>query len=204
MLRRLRQGRATPVGIGALVGGALLLFAASCAPLPPQVNAVATAVPAIATAAPPVAADWNAFTEPTLGYTIRYPQDVLMTTGVSQAGVHTTRLQFRMPGVDGYQGMLIRAEPNPTGRGLEEIVAALYDDYLMGEPPDNLLASLPEQTVAGLPAAQLGTDSDFSIVLPIGDYTYIIAPVHDLCATDIDTAALDLFYQVLATLEVAQ
>lgn len=177
---------------------------AGCATTAPQPNAIATIAPAMATAAPTLVAEWNTFTEPALGYTLRYPQDVEVTSGVSPAGVYTTRLQFRVPGVDGYQGMLIRVEPNPEGRGLEEVVAKLYADYLLGEPPADLLAALPQQTIAGLTAAQVGAGGDFSLVLPIKDHVYIIAPVHDLATTSLDPRALELFYQVLATMRVSQ
>lgn len=179
-------------------------LATACATAAPEPNAVATLAPAIATAAPTVVAEWNTFTEPTLGYTIQYPQDVEITSGVSPAGVHTTRLQFRVPGVDGYQGMLIRVEPNREGRGLEEVVAKLYEDYLLGEPSADLITALPSATVAGLTAAQVGGGGDFSLVLPIQDRVYIIAPVHDMTATALDPRALELFYQVLATMKVSQ
>jgi hypothetical protein len=181
-----------------------LTLAAGCAAPAPETSALAPAVPALATAAPTLVAGWSAFTEPTLGYTISFPADTVIMSGSSPAGVHTTRLQFRVPGVDGYQGMLIRVEPNPEGRGLEEVVGKLYEDYLLGAPPADLLARLPQQTVAGLTAGRLGSGGDFSLVLPVGDYVYIIAPVHDLTATQLDPKALELFYQVLATLKVSQ
>jgi hypothetical protein len=183
---------------------AVALVAAGCAGRAPQADAIATAAPALATAAPTVITGWNSFTEPALGYTISYPGDTIITSGVSPAGVYTTRLQFRVPGVDGYQGMLIRVEPNPEGRGLEEVIAQLYEDYLLGEAPADLLANVPRETVAGLVAAQVGSGGDFSLVLPIREYVYIIAPVHDLTTTGVDPQALDLFYQILATMRVAQ
>lgn len=186
-----------------LVAAALALIG-GCATPAPRPDAVATTVPALATAAPTVVSGWTTFTEPILGYTISYPTDAVITSGVSAAGVYTTRLQFRIPGVDGYQGMLIRVEPNPEGRGLEEVVAKLYEDYLLGAPPADLLARLPQETVAGLTAAQVGSGGDFSLVLPIQDYVYIIAPVHDLTATQLDPQALELFYQILATMKVSQ
>jgi hypothetical protein len=186
---------------------AALLIAAltlGCAAPAPQADSVATAAPALATAAPTVVASWNTFAEPVLGYTLSYPSDTMISSGVSPAGVYTTRLQFRVPGVDGYQGMLIRAEPNPKGRGLEAVVAQLCEDYLLGEAPADLLERLPSETVAGLTAAQIGSSGDFSLVLPIGDFVYIIAPVHNMTTTGLDPRALELFYQVLATLKVQQ
>lgn len=188
--------------VTALIAG-LALLGGGCAAPPPEPNAFATALPAAVTAAPTALSGWNAFTEPVLGYTLSYPADTIITSGVSPAGIHTMRLQFRVPGVDGYQGMLIRVEPNPEGRGLEQTVAQLYEDYLLGAPPADLLARLPQETVAGLTAAQVGAGGDFALVLPVGDRTYIIAPVHDLAATSLDPAALDLFYQVFATLRIS-
>ena len=180
------------------------MLAVGCSAPAPQLDAIATTAPAIATAAPTVIAGWNTFTEPVLGYTLSYPAGTLITSGVSPAGVYTTRLQFRVPGVHGYQGMLIRVEPNPQGRGLEQVVAQLYEDYLLGEAPADLLAQLPTTTVDGLSAAQIRSGDDFSLALPIGPYVYIIAPVHDLTTTGLDPHALELFYQILATIKVSQ
>lgn len=198
MLKR-KPGRPRAV----LAGLVMTTFVTACAGPAPRPITVATSVPAIATAAPTALAAWNTFSEPVLGYTLSYPTDTIITSGVSPAGVYTTRLQFRVPGVDGYQGMLIRVEPNPSGRGLEEVVARLYENYLLGEAPADLLATLPSATVAGLSAAQIGAGGDFSLVLPIEDYVYIIAPVHDMTTTGLDPRALELFYQILATLKVS-
>ena len=199
----LRAGLTGIIALTTICAG-LLLTAGGCAPAAPEAaSATGATTYTIDTAAlPTLAAGWVAFTEPGLGYTLQYPEDVMLTSGVSPAGVHTTRLQFRIPGVDGYQGMLIRAEPNPEGKGLEEVVQKLYDDYLLGEPPVDLLAQAT-QNIAGLTAAQIGAGGDFSLVVPIKDYVYIIAPVHDMATTSIDPQALALFYQILATLKVS-
>jgi hypothetical protein len=180
----------------------LVILSAGCATRGPEVDALATAAPAIATVAPTAVAGWNTFTEPTLGYTLSYPQDAIIDSGVSPAGVYTTRLQFRIPGADGYQGMVVRVEPNPGGRGLEVALARLYSDYLMSEPPADLLAALPQKTIAGLAATQMGGADDFALVLPVGDYVYQIAPVHDMASTSMDPQALALFEQILGTLQV--
>ncbi len=190
------------------------LMCAGCVqtPLPATgaADAPATAaVEALATAAPELTADWQTYTDPEAGYSVRYPPGVHFSAGQSKAGIYTARIQFRIPGVDGYQGMLIRVEPNPTGQGLEQIAGEFYrrfvaDDTLReraAERPADLLAGLEQVTVAGLSGVQVGTEGDFSLVLPYGDRVFIIAPVHDLVTTGLDPQALALFYEVLATLE---
>jgi hypothetical protein len=154
---------------------------------------------------PPVTADgWLIFDDPAAPFTLRYPENVHLTHGQSKAGVYTARLQFRVPGVEGYQGMLVRVEPNPGGKGLEALLSDLYRRYDEGEPPAGLLAEAQQIVVSGQAGARVraGGDGDFSIVLPVADQVYIIAPVHHMASVALDPAALELFHEVLATLEV--
>jgi hypothetical protein len=172
------------------------------------------AVQAFVTAAPELTAGWQTYTDPEAGYSVRYPPGVHFSAGQSKAGIYTARIQFRIPGVDGYQGMLIRVEPNPTGQGLEQVVGEFYRRFAANgaagqraeeraeERAADLLAGLEQVTVAGLSGVQVGTERDFSLVLPYGDRVFIIAPVHDLVTTGLDPQALALFYEVLATLQL--
>ena len=110
---------------------ASLVLLASCATPAPSTTTstpipAPTAIAAFATALPTIAANWTTYTDPVLGYSLSFPQDVEFTSGTSKAGVHTARLQFSIPGADGYQGMVLRVEPNPQHRGIEQIVGELY------------------------------------------------------------------------------
>ncbi len=190
----------------------VLVLSAACTPAAPSVgarpagsspSATGPAVAAVATALPTWVARWQSYTEPTLGYSLAFPEDADFTSGASKAGVYTARLQFRIPGLEGYQGMVLRVEPNPERRGIEQVVQELYRRNLLADPPPDLLQQLSSVTVAGLSGVQLGQGGDFSLVIPYEDYVYIIAPGHDLAATAIDPQALALFYQVLSTLRFA-
>lgn len=192
----------------------VLLFAGCVqAPLPAvgvEDQPITAAAEAVAAAVPEPTGDWQTYTDPEAGYSIRYPPGVHFSAGQTTAGIYTARIQFRIPGVEGYQGMLIRVESNPTGQGLEQIVGDFYRRFAAagtpeergGERPAYLLAELEQVTVAGLSGVQVGTEGDFSLVLPYGDRVFIIAPVHDLATTGLDPQALALFYEVLATLEL--
>ncbi len=89
------------------------------------------------------------------GLSLSFPPDVEITTGTSKAGVHTVRLQFRLPGADGYQGMVLRVEPNPEGKGIEQIAQEIYRRNFLEEPPQGWLQQLAAVNVAGIPGLQL-------------------------------------------------
>ncbi len=99
--------------------------------------------------------------------------------------------------------MVLRVEPNPAGHGIEQIVQEIYRRNLLAAPPANWQQQLGGVTVAGLPGVQLGQGPDFSLVVPYGKYVYIIAPVHDTVTVALDPKALELFYQILATLKLS-
>jgi hypothetical protein len=190
------------VGAVALLGGCT-----PAAPLPVGASGTSLPVPeatvvAVITALPTTAAHWTTYTDAALGYSLSFPDDVEFSSGTARNGVYTARLQFQIPGVDGYQGMVLRVEPNPQNAGVETLVQEIYQRSLAGEQPPAASPNTKPVTVAALPAVQVGEVGDFSLVLPYADHVYIIAPVHDFATTSIDPQALALFYQVLATLEI--
>jgi len=148
-------------------------------------------------------AAWRTYTDPALGFSFSYPADAHFSSGVDRRGVSTTRLQFRIPGVEGYQGMVVRVEPNPEGRGIEQVLADLYRPATGEVPVDELLAQFEQFAVAGVAGIRTtSSEGDFSVLVPLGDRVYIFAPVHSAVATAVDPAALDLFYRVLQTVTV--
>lgn len=192
---------------------AVVVFAVGCAAGVPEVSQGPDVQPDVAalptvlpTAAAELLAGWETYTDPAAGYTVRYPPGVHFSAGKSRAGISTARIQFRVPGVDGYQGMLIRVEPNPEGQGVEAAASAVYRRFIAAAEtglPADWFAGLEHVTVGGLAGVQVGHEGDFSLVVPYRDRLYIIAPVHDMAMTGLDPQALALFYQVLGTLEVA-
>jgi hypothetical protein len=201
---------------GVLLGLASMLLLAACASSAPAATlgdtlpASETSVPsqplgivALETVLPGLPATWRTYTDANLGYTLRFPQDAEFTSGMSKAGIYTARLQFRVPGADGYQGMVLRVEPNPEGRGIEQIVQEIYRRNLLAEPPADWRQQLGGVTVAGLSGVQLGRGPDISLIVPAGGRIYIIAPVHGTATTAVDPKALELFYQILASLRLA-
>lgn len=159
-------------------------------------------VGAIDTALPAIAARWTTYTDAALGYSLSFPDDAEFSSGTAKNGIYTARIQFRIPGVDGYQGMVLRAEPNPQHAEIEALVQDIYRRGFPGEQPPAISSTTRPVTVAALPAIQIGEGGDFTLVVPYADYVYVIAPVHGLATTSIDPQALALFYQVLATLEI--
>jgi hypothetical protein len=157
---------------------------------------------ALATTAPTLTAGWQVFNDPEAGYTLSYPPDVHISTGKSKAGVYTTRIQFHVPGVEGYQGMLVRVEPNPAGAGVEQTVAALYERLMGQAATGETIKALKGLAVDGLAGVRMGEGGDFAVVVPYGDRVYVIAPVHDMATTSLDPQALALFSQVLSTLRI--
>ncbi len=144
-----------------------------------------------------------------MGYSISLPPDVDLTAGTSPAGIYTAHAQFTLPGVPGYQGMVLRIEPNPGSQGIETILARLHQAAAQEQAPANLAAQAQALTVSGLVAVRAvpggsADDGDYTIVVPYRDKIYMLAPVHDLPLSAIAPQAQALFDQVLASFQVTQ
>jgi hypothetical protein len=202
----------------ASVLGAVLLVMTlvSCTPQPtlvvtePLPTATLVAAPA-ATAAPLPAPtspeDWLVFCDPEAGCTFSYPADADFKAGKNRFGIYTIRLQFRMPDVTGYQGMVIHVVPVTDSSSMDDILAQLYESSPRDLSLDEWLTQLEPTTIGsqtGFKTPCAEGSSDFSIVIPREDKVYIAAPVHDIAATCVGPQALELFYRVLETFIVNQ
>jgi hypothetical protein len=200
----------------ALTLGIVLLATAlvSCTPQPAP--AVAEPLPTSTLRAEPTATllltpaipeGWLAFRHPEAECTFCYPADADLKAGKSRAGIYTMRLQFRMPDVTGYQGMVIHVVPITDSSSMDDILAQLYESSPQALSLDEWLAQLEPTTVGGqtgfrTPCAE--GSSDLSIVIPHEDKVYIAAPVHDIAATCVGPQTLELFYRVLETFIASQ
>lgn len=204
--------------IDALTLGIVLLVMAlvSCTPQPapavsePLPTGTLVAAPTVtATLLPTLASpeDWLVFCDPEAECTFSYPADADLKAGKSRFGIHTIRLQFRMPDVTGYQGMVIHVVPMTDSYRMDDILAQLYESSPQELSLDEWLAQLEPTTVGdqtGFKTPCAEGNSDFSIVIPHEDKVYIAAPVHDIAATCVGPQALELFYRVLETFIVNQ
>lgn len=148
---------------------------------------------------------WYRYTDPELGYSFNYPSETRVKIGKSRFGNHSARLQFKLPGVVGYQGMVIRVEGNPNDLPIEQMLAQLYERSAQELAPEELLSQVEVITVAGLPGIKtsiLPTNTEFSILFLYNNRVYTLAPVHGSSANAVDPKALSLFYEVLETFEV--
>lgn len=148
---------------------------------------------------------WYLYTDSEAGYSFSYPPDTHLH--ISKEGVlpyKTVSLQFKLPGVHGYQGMVINVRANPTQQSIERIVSQIYEGG-MQNPPNNLSAQIEQITVSGLSAYKTtipSTNAELTIFIPNGDKIYMFAPVHSPAAHTVDTKALDVFNQVLETFTI--
>ncbi len=154
---------------------------------------------------PAAAPEWQTYTDTAAGYSISLPPGAVWRSGQNKDGTYTARIQFQIPDVAGSQGMVIRVEPNPGQKGLDQILTELYQATTQQQPPADLLMQTQALTVAGLNAVKLkGTGEDFIVVVPYAGKTYFIAPVHDLPMSVVAPQALNLFNQALATFAPAR
>jgi hypothetical protein len=199
------------------LGTVLLVMALiSCTPQPTAVVTkplpTATLVAAPATTATPLPTptspeDWLVFCDPEAGCTFSYPADADFEAGKSRFGIYTIRLQFRMPDVMGYQGMVIHVVPMTDSSSMDDILAQLYESSPQDLSFDEWMAQLEPTTVGsqtGFKTPCAEGSSDFSIVIPHENKVYIAAPVHDIAAICVDPQTLELFYRVLETFIVNQ
>jgi hypothetical protein len=169
----------------------------------PDAEGAATGVPSGSATGLPLG--WRTYTDPAAGYSIGLPPGVDFRAGWNAAGVYTARAQFKVPGVTGYQGLVVRVEPNPQGHGLEQILEGFYRLSTAEQPPADLLAQAQSLTVAGLAAVKTaGQGDDFAIVVPYGDKICYLAPVHDMATTGLDPHAMALFNEILGTFRVVR
>jgi hypothetical protein len=180
------------------------------ASLRPEVNtpvAASTPAPAITRVVTPRVLDngWYQYTEPTIGYSFSYPPQTKVKIGQSRFGNHTAQLQFKLPDVTGYQGMVIRVQANPNDLPIDQILAQLYQQSTQEIAPEDLLNQVEVMTVAGQPALKtsiLPLNTEFSILFLHHNRVYILAPVHGPTTSAVDPQALELFYQILETFAV--
>ena len=195
-------------GMEALALGTVLLVMAliSCTPQPaPAVTKHTPTATPLPTSANPE--DWLVFCDPEAGCTFSYPADADFKAGKSKFGIYTIRLQFRMPDVMGYQGMVIHVMPVTDSSSMDDILAQLYESSPQDLSFDEWMAQLEPTTVGsqtGFKTSCAEGSSDFSILIPHENKVYIAAPVHDIAAMCVDPQTLELFYRVLETFIVSQ
>jgi hypothetical protein len=51
--------------------------------------------------------------------------------------------------------------------------------------------------LAAVQASIPATNTEVTVIVPFNDKVFILSPVHDSAATNVDKAALALFYQVI-------
>ncbi len=208
-------------GCTAAGAGRPVVSQASALPLPSPAVAPAGSPAAAATASltqVPAAgfAGWRTYTDPAMGYSISLPPGVDFRAGTSPAGIYTARAQFALPGVPGYQGIVLRVEPNPGGQAaeaeIEGALARLYEAATQEQAPaapGGLTAQAQPLTISGLAAVRAvpggsPDNPDFTIVIPYRDKIYMLSPVHDLPYASIAPEAQALFDQIVASFEVAR
>jgi hypothetical protein len=178
--------------------------------LRPELNpstSIASPAPAATVVVTPEVLDngWYQYTDPELGYSFSYPPETRLKIGKSRFGNHSARLQFKVPGVVGYQGMVLRVEGNPNDLPIEQMLAQVYERSAQEVAPEELLSQVEVITVAGLPGLKttiLPTNNEFSILFLYNQRLYTLAPVHGPSTNAVDPQALDLFYQIVETFKV--
>jgi hypothetical protein len=188
----------------------LPLLLSGCSSIPqPQVNEIAPlpSQPAVTLVVTPEVLDngWYQYTDPELGYSFSFPPETRVKIGRSRFGNHSAQLQFKLPGMAGYQGMVIRVEGNPNDLPIERMLAQLYERSAQELAPGELLSQVEVITVAGLPGIKtsiLPTNTEFSILFLYNQHVYTLAPVHGPTTNAVDPQALELFYQIVDSFKV--
>lgn len=175
----------------------------------PQVNLPDTAspVPVVTAVVTPAILDngWYQYVDPDLGYSFSYPPETRVKIGQSRFGNHSAQFQFKGPGLVGYQGMVIKIQANANDLPLDQMLAELYQQSAQEIGPEELLSQVEVMTVAGQPALKtsiLPLNTEFSILFLHNNLVYIVAPVHGPSASKVAPEALELFYQILDTVQV--
>jgi len=187
------------LGVMACRQAASELSAAASAPAPTSAAGDATSAGAAESA------DWTLFCDLEIGCTLGYPPDVHFERGVNKFGVYTMRIQFNVPGAEGYQGMVIRIMPRPEGDNIDGLLEQIYASGAHAETLEEWKSQLSAITVNGMPAWRTYCSregGDFAVIIPHADKVYVASPTHDPAATCSDPRTVELFFQVLDTLKL--
>ncbi len=152
----------------------------------------------------PVPDGWTLYSDPDGRFSLALPPGAEIDAGKDKKGVYNARLQFRLPGVDGYQGMLIRSEPLPESAGAEHVQARLYELCGNETPAEEWAAAASSLTVDGLAAIRGLAGDDYSVAVPYGGQLITFSTSREMIAAGPDPAAVALFFEVLGTFRVAR
>jgi hypothetical protein len=149
---------------------------------------------------------WHLFTDPTAGYSISYPSNVLISVGQNSAGpdvrVSLGLKTFDAPG--GYFGMFIHAIDNLDERTIESILVNRYKKLYPDLSIDKVRESWIPFKIGTINAYKVTFQPPFTIFIPLKDKIILVEPQRDWekVGTDektIDPQAMELFDQILTT-----
>jgi hypothetical protein len=146
---------------------------------------------------------WYLYADPASEFSFGYPPEAAISAGQNPVdGSKNILIQFLIPDQP-YQGMSIRIEPNPNRLSAADFAQQLYTLSTQKQPAASFTDSLQTLQVGGIPAVRASipaSNTELTIIVPYAVEVFIVAPVHDLAATKVESETLELFYQVLNTM----
>jgi hypothetical protein len=148
---------------------------------------------------------WYLYRDPDGVFSFAYPPTAILTAGQNPVdGAKNILIQFLLPDKP-YQGMSIRLAPNPKRLPAADLARQLYEVNAQHPAAAAFTDSLQTIKVGGLPGVKAyipATNTELTVIVPYDVQVFILSPVHDSAMTKVDPETLDLFNQILASMEI--
>jgi hypothetical protein len=147
---------------------------------------------------------WYLYKDPDNEFSFAYPPTAIVTFGKNPVDLSKNiSLQFLLPGKS-YQGMTLCLELNPGLLSGAEIAIKVLEESSGKIAPMEFKDTLGNIMVGGKQAVQAtipGTNTETTIIVPLGEKFMIIAPVHDTAVIKVEPEILQMFYQIVDTVQ---
>jgi hypothetical protein len=167
----------------------------------PSSTPIPTEIP---TATPLVMANgWYLYNDPDAGYSLEYPIDAFLHTSREGNSLYkTVNIQFNIPGA-GYQGMVINVLPKNPNQQIEDIFQGIYTTNTSNQSVDTIKATIKSLKISGKDVFRSDFQPalpEFTIIIPYKNKVLLLVPVTEMGLTKFDLKALDLFNQIIGTI----
>lgn len=148
---------------------------------------------------------WYLYRDPDGVFSFAYPPTAILTAGQNPVdGAKNILIQFLLPDKP-YQGMSIRLAPNPKRLPAADLARQLYEISAQHPAAAAFTNSLQTIKVGGFPGVKAyipSTNTELTVIVPYDVQVFIVSPVHDSAMTKVEPQTLDLFNQILASMEI--
>ena len=147
---------------------------------------------------------WYLYKDPDNEFSFAYPPTAIVTFGKNPVDLSKNiNIQFLLQDKP-YQGMTLRLESNPGLLSGAEIAIKVLEESSGKIASMEFKDTLGNIMVGEKPAVQATipeTNTETTIIVPLGEKFMIIAPIHDTAVIKVEPEILQMFYQIVDSVQ---